>query len=254
MKLTNRKNLPDAILRALANDPYDRGDCDFSVTGLLKPARAAALEEIHKDELTEDASNRVFSLLGQATHTILERQARDEDLVEQRYFAKFINYTVSGQIDLLEMDKGILSDFKVTKAYAFSSKGGKGQKPEWIQQLNMCRELALQNDSNLTINKLQIVGILRDWDKNCLDPSKKMKYMAGYPDAEIVTVDIPIWPREETVRFIEMRIREHVASKTFLPKCSGGETWGGNRCKGYCAAAPFCDQFNEALKTGKIGG
>lgn len=251
MRLTNTYNLPASILRALENDPYDKGDADFSVTGLLKPARVSALEAIHKDQLEEDASGRIFALLGQATHSILERSARPGlDLVEKRFKAQFGDYTVSGQIDLLELDNGVLSDFKVTKAYPFSTKGGKGKKPEWMAQLNM--QLELLRCNGYEAKRLQIVGILRDYDEKCNDPNNKMKFMSGYPKAEIITSEIDIWPREMIQAFIRERIKAHVEARVNLPKCTSLETWGGNRCKGYCPVAEFCDQYKKAKTTGII--
>ena len=251
MKYTNKYNLPESIVRAIKNDQYDRGFCDFTVTGLLKPPRASALEKLHWDDLEEDVSDRIFSLLGQATHSVLERSARPGiDVVEKRFFADFLKYRVSGQIDLLEMDQGRLSDFKVTKAYPFTNKGGKGLKPEWIAQLNMQLELLRQNE--LDAKTIQIVGILRDWDEKCTDPYNKLKYMAGYPAAEITTVEIPIWSRDKTQAFIESRIVAHVQAQTELPACTSSETWGGNRCRAYCSVAPFCSQFQKSKKTGII--
>lgn len=251
MKITNKFNLPESIVRAMKNDKYDKGNADFSVTGLLKPARAAALEGLHEDEISEDVSDRIFALLGQATHSVLERSARPEiDLVEKRYFATFNGYVLSGQIDLLERDSGVLSDFKVTKAYPFTNKGGKGRKPDWDAQLNMQLELLRQN--GLDAKKLQIIGILRDWDERCTDPYNKLKYMTGYPEAEIAAVEVPIWDRVKSQKFIEERIKVHVSARENLPLCSSSETWGGNRCKAYCSAAPFCLQFIEGKKTGII--
>jgi hypothetical protein len=251
LKYTNKYGVPESVVRAIKNDSYDKGQADFSVTGLLKPARAARLEELHKHELEEDVSDRIFSLLGQSVHSVLERSARpDSDLVEKRFFTKIEGVVLSGQIDLLERDTNTLSDFKVTKAYPFTSKGGKGQKPEWIQQLNMQLELIRSNGYDAT--KLQIVGIIRDWDKRCTDPYQKLKYMAGYPEAEIAVVEMPIWDRDKTESFIKSRIEAHVKAKDALPLCTPAETWGGNRCKGYCTAAPFCTQFQESKKTGLI--
>jgi hypothetical protein len=41
--LTNKHGLPEAIVRAVMNDPYDRGNCDFTVTQLLQPPQLARL-------------------------------------------------------------------------------------------------------------------------------------------------------------------------------------------------------------------
>lgn len=248
MKLTNKYNLPQAFLRAALNDPYDRGEADFSVTELLNPPRAQALKLTHKDELEEDCSDRVFAILGQSVHKILERAARVEDLVERRVYGMFGEHMLTGQIDLLERDRKVLSDWKVTKAYPFTKKGGKGQKPEWIAQLNMQLELLRMNE--LDADKLQIVGIIKDWTEACTDPYNKMKYMEGYPPAEIVTIDIPMWPREKTQGFIRERMKAHLDARKALPECTPAETWGSNRCRSYCSVSKFCLQYQTSLKTG----
>ncbi len=241
LKITNRHKLPQAYVRAVTNDPYSKGESDFSVTGLLAPPRQRVLIQKHSEILEEDAKDRVWALLGQATHAILERSAREGDLVEKRFFAKFSGKVLSGQIDLLEHDTLTLSDWKVTKAWAFSKKGGSGKKPEWVQQLNMQLELLRQN--GLDAKALNIVGILKDFD------SKKAGEN-GYPIAEIVCADIPIWPREKTQAFIVDRIRLHTEAETILPQCSPSDTWGGNRCKSYCSASAVCEQYKLMRKTG----
>lgn len=243
MKITNKYSLPLAFVRAVENDSYNKGDADFSVTQLLSPARLEALKEKHRDELTEDCKDRVWSLLGQSVHGILERSARPGDLVEKRFFAEFNGVKISGQIDLLDQE-GVLSDWKVTKAWAFSKKGGSGKKPEWVAQLNMQLELLRQN--GLDAKALQIVGILKDFDA-------KKSGENGYPALEIVQAEIPMWEREKTQVFIKDRIVAHMfANKDQLPKCTSAETWGGNRCQGYCPVAKFCSQYQESRKTGLI--
>lgn len=248
MKYTNNLNLPEALYKAICNDPYSKGNADFSVTELLKPARAKALEIAHKDELEEDASTRIWSLLGQTTHSILERGASPSDLVEARFSATFLGKKLSGQIDLLS--NNILYDYKVVKSYPFSTKGGGGLKFEWIAQMNM--QLELIRHESLDAEELKIVGILRDYDKRCLDPGNHKHFMAGYPKSEVVMINMPIWPRAETRLFIETRIKAHLDAREALPQCTPTETWGGNLCKGYCSVSRFCSQYQNALKTGRM--
>ena len=73
MKITNNHNLPQSVVSAVSNDPYDRGGSDYTCTELISPVRQVMLRHRHGDEITEDASDRVWSLLGQAVHHILER-------------------------------------------------------------------------------------------------------------------------------------------------------------------------------------
>lgn len=251
MNVTNLLGLPDSLVRAITNDSYNRGDCDYSVTQLLKPARAVALERLHADELVEDASTRIWSLLGQSVHVIVERAARAGiDLVEKRFFSKFLGKTVSGQIDLLERDTKTLSDFKVTKAYPFTVRGGAGTKFDWTFQLNAQLELMRRNNEDA--EKLQIVGILKDFDARCMDPSNRLKFMPGYPKHEVVVSPVEVWKRVQTQVAIEERVLMHEQAKVKLPLCTVEETWGGRRCKSYCGAMPFCSQYQDALKTGRL--
>lgn len=243
MTLTNASRLPEAFARAAASDSYSRGDCDFTVTELLKPSRQRQLQIIYKDQITEDVRSRVWAVLGQAVHSVLERSARPGiDIIEKRVYRKFGSFVVSGQFDLLETDTGTLSDWKITKTYGFTKKGGRGKKPEHVAQLNMLRYLM---HGSYGVEKLQIIGILKDWDD-------KKRFESGYPEAEVVKVDIPIHDDDKVEKFIMNRIVSHQRAQEKLPLCSVKETWGGVRCRKYCSASKFCDQFAYTQKTGLL--
>lgn len=241
MKLTNNKNYPDAILKAISNDPYNKGECDFSVTELLKPPRQRALQIQHKDEIEEDVESRLYALYGQITHLILER-ANVKDLAEERLFGKIGEYTVSGQIDSLTIEEGTLLDFKFTTAWGFMK--NRPPKPEYVAQLNMQLELLRQN--GLDASKLEIIGLLRDHQKS------KAKTDKNYPQEPIARQVIEIWPREQTVLFMQERIEAHKNAEKELPKCNAEMTWGGRRCQDYCSAVKFCTQYQKAKTTGLL--
>lgn len=250
MKYVNNHGLPDAFYRAVVADPYTKGRSDFSATGLQQPARATVLLERHGEGIEIDVSSRVDATIGQGVHSILERAARPEiDVTETRYYADFkvdgVTYVVSAQIDLYESDTKTLSDWKTTKTYAFHKKAG--AKPEWEAQLNIGRYL-MMSATNHEVATLRIIGILKDWER------KRMLTEPGYPPFKVMTVKIPIWPEEKVVDYIEKRIRAVVAARLELPKCTGTETWGGNRCREWCDAASVCDQYQQAKKTGLIQG
>src|SRR5688500_18951883 len=143
MKLTNKLGLPDAIIRAIQNDDYDKGECDYSVTELLKPPRVRALAEKHKADIEEDAEYQLYRLYGKLVHKILE-QANVKDFAEKRIFAKFGDKVISGQFDNLTLDdSGVLSDYKMTTAWKF--KKNAPPEPDWVAQLNMLTELLRLN-------------------------------------------------------------------------------------------------------------
>lgn len=282
MNITNKYGLPDALVRAVTNDPYTKGDCEFSVTELLAPARQRALMQTHKDEITEDVADRLFSLYGQIAHLILER-ANVVDLAEKRFFGTIGDATVSGQVDNLQIVNESLIDWKFTSAAGFYA--GKAPKPEWVAQLNFQLELLRQN--GLDAKTLQIGGLLRDYSKAATERSK------DYPPAPVVLMPIPLWPREQTVAVMQARVNAHrEAREGLLPACTPEERWErpgcwavmktGNkravklfdreadalefvsgapglsvverpgesiRCKSYCPVKHFCAQYSSLSKT-----
>lgn len=234
---TNRLNLPDAIYRAVVNDPYNKGEADYSITELLKPPRQRALQLQHKHEISEDVSDRLWSLYGQIAHTILER-ANKNDLAEKRFFMEIAGKTISGQIDTLSIDNGVLSDFKFTSAWGFS--GNKPAKPEHIQQLNM--QALLLEKNGYKAMELQIIALLRDWQMS------KAKIDKKYPQVPIIVQPIQMWLYGETESFIKSRIYLHEQALKELPECSSEETWKTRRCADYCEVNKFCIQYQKTRK------
>lgn len=286
--ITNKFGFPSAIVNAVTNDPYDSGDCDISVTRLIKPPQEVELirqATLNNQLGDEDVSDRIWSLLGQTAHTVLERAASDNAVVEQRWFGEALGWTVSGQIDMLE-DK-ILTDFKTTSVWAVKEALQFG-KIEWEKQLNVLKWLYDQEshpDDEASIEKLQIVAICRDYRRN-----EAMRYDDYPPHAAIIPVKM--WTDEERQEFVEKKVREHQDARegNYRP-CTDAERWmkpatyavmkkgrksalrvldsqqeavtwmvdnepAGTitieerpgkytKCEEYCQAAPFCQQHND---------
>jgi hypothetical protein len=274
---------PEALLKAVEADTYSRGNSDYSVTQLLKPPRVVALEALHKDEMVDDVSDRIWSLYGQIVHTILER-ANEADLVEKRFFAEFQGpkklVKVSAQLDSLSLKDSRLTDWKFTTVWKFLP--NKPVDADWTAQLNMQLEILRRN--GLNAERLQIVGLLRDWSKT--EASRN----SDYPQRGVVTQPIEIWSREQTTAFIEERISLMEAARKELPLCTPTERWAKQdiwavmkgerairmglcfseknaidlckmnpgtriefrpgqspRCEHYCAVSEWCDQY-KAMK------
>lgn len=221
------------LVRAVERDPYDSGDCDCSVSRLVAPPRKIALEYLHKDEMPpEDAADRIFALLGQIGHLILERAA-DSSICEKRYFAEVLGWKVSGQVDLIPEEQKII-DYKLTSIYAVKD----GLKPEWLHQCNLLAYLCGQND--ITITKAQIIVIFRDWflSKSRRDPN--------YPQSQVQVLEVPIWSIDEQRMFMESRVLAHQNARKELPQCTLEETWNGKRCQDWCAAYSWCSQAQNS--------
>ena len=212
MRITNKYNLPDVIVNAIKNDPYNSGPCDISVTRLIAPPRKVALEALHYKELEEDASQRIWSLFGQAMHVILERAETVAD-TEQRLSIERCGWTISGQFDNFDAIKGTLTDYKVTSVYSAKSKA----HTDYEAQLNLLAHILRCN--GYTVNSIQIVAILRDFSP-C-----KLQRETNYPTTPVQTIFFPLWSEEKCEEYIYERIRLHQEARTKLPRCSDEETW-----------------------------
>jgi hypothetical protein len=211
--LTNVHNLPAAIVAAVQNDPYVGGG-DISTTKLIDSPRVRVLGGKHKDQITVDVSERVWALLGQAVHTILERAGLRQEgmVVEERLYANVDGWQVSGQVDSMHLEMQKLSDYKVTTVWK------KGGSDGWTRQLNVLRWLAHQNGH--TITTLEVIGIFRDWRKSeaLRDPS--------YPQSAIQTIHVPLWTLEEAEDYVRERVAIHRAASNGIDiQCTDEERW-----------------------------
>lgn len=271
MNLTNIHGLPQALVDAVRNDPYTGGG-DISVTKLIDSPQRRVLLKQYKESIVEDVTERIWSLLGQAVHTILER-ANKSDIVEERLYAEVNGWQLSGQFDRMDLHGAVLDDYKCTSTYKVMMSDMK----DWERQLNVLRWLAHMN--NYPVEKLRIIAILRDWRK------ADAKHKIGYPQQPVVTIDIPVWPLDETYQYILSRINIHKdAEAGAVTACTDEERWytgttyalkkvGGKRaikvverkeelgspipdgtfieerlgfyrrCSDYCEVSNFCEQY-----------
>ena len=222
--ITNNKGFPLALVKAVENDSYSKGRADRSVTGLLAPPRQAALKEVYNDEITEDVSDRTYSLYGQLVHLLLERAGEQDRnaLTEERLFTEVEGWTISGQTDtitLTEEEGWIVSDYKFVTAYKFKREySGELVMPvEYERQLNMYAHLLREN--GFRVDELKIVAIYRDWSK------LEAKRDGNYPQLGAETHDVKLWPADEAKAFMEERVRLHQDAETSLPYCDDEERW-----------------------------
>ena len=283
MEITNRTGLPQPIINALLNDLYDPGESDITVTQLIDSPRIRLLTRKHYDELKEDAIDRLWSLLGQAVHQILER-ADETGVVEERLYIDLRGWKVGGQFDRIALVDNALQDYKVTSAWSVIN----GPKPEWEKQLNCLAVLA--REAGHEIDKLEVFALYRDWSRN------KMMQSENYPRHMGELINIPMWDHWDGLAYMKQRIEIHKAAEyDEMPDCSHAERWyrgekwavmkegrktavklhdtkeeaaihaaelldqkdnkkkyyvekrpGTNvRCQDYCPVADYCDQWQE---------
>lgn len=244
MKITNRSGLPDAVVQAMMNDDYDRGDCDYTVTELLKPPRVRALQEKHKEEIEADAEDMIYALEGKILHKVLENADR-HGLVETRFYGEIGGYKISAQIDTLAWDEKnskILSDWKRCSAFKLNK-----SDPAWELQLNVQAYLLKKN--GLEVDGLQIVAFAKDHSK--VDAATQK----NYPATAIAKIPIEMWSDEKVEAAVLGLIELHENAKKELPECSDDERWRrfnrkfGRivplRCLFYCQVSKWCDQYQK---------
>lgn len=210
MRVTNKFGLPESIVKAVENDPY-KGGGDISVTTLIAPPQMRLLSNHYRDELEEDASDRIWSLIGQAVHSILER-IDDGSIKEQRLYMDVEGWSVSGQFDRY-LNKSLI-DYKITSVWSVKQ----GVKREWEEQLNLLAVLCRAN--GYPVERLGVTAILRDWRKN-----EAYQY-SDYPQSQVQTIPIPLWEIGNAMEFMVERVNLHqrVTSGEHIP-CTNEERW-----------------------------
>jgi hypothetical protein len=216
MKITNKFNLPDVLLKFSRNNKYSRGNSSISVTQLISPPRIVSLESIHWDELEQDVSDNLFSILGSAVHLILEQSNTQHNVIaEKRYFATLNGWRISGAIDrqIVEPDGVIIEDWKVTSARALQG----SRVVDWENQLNSYAWLLRSAGS--VVKQLKINAIIRDF-------SLRQAGINGYPLAPLQQIDVPLWPVEQQRAYLAARLLHHAeAVMVDPPVCSKEERW-----------------------------
>ena len=274
MKYTNALNLPEPLVKAIINDLYSKGESDYSVTELLTPPRVVALIRKHQNEIEVDVADEIYRLCGQLIHSLLERAG----VPERRWSITVLGKTVSGKMDRFK--DGVLDDWKFTTAWKFKD----GTAPiEVEQQLNCYAEILRQNGH--TVTELRAIGILRDFSKlevfrNESYPRKQTVIVPVklWTPAEAklflnnrvvlhekAKQELPLCSKEErwakddewavtkkgnkraTKLLSTPELAEEFKSEQKKPleyeiKKREGES---TRCKAYCKAAAFCEQWKK---------
>lgn len=285
MKITNKNNLPPAMMVAAMSDSYSRGDANISVTQLIDAPRLRIMAQAYEGE--QDVSVMLNPLLGTAFHNLMEQGDEPGVEREKRYFADRMGWTISGAIDRAEKIDGTtyIRDYKVTSVYTVMR-----FRSEWEDQLNLYRWL--YHEEHGVWPEAEIVALCRDWR-----PMEKKTKGHGYPDDPIVRIPIKAWDQQETEDYVAARLTMHQdaqalfdtkgeivpctsedrwsdgetyaiirrgaakASRVFPKKADALSYWKGmgsrtqydihirpaseRRCEGYCLYSSVCTQYQK---------
>lgn len=221
MKITNRLNLPAPLVHAITRHPRHNEPDTISVSELIQPPQLRALVKKYDHELTEDASDRLWALLGTLLHGVMEKSAKGMSghIAEEELSTEILGWKVIGHYDLSELvlDGELLTDWKLTSVYSMKDKE---LKPEWDAQVNCYAELLRQ--AGRAVKEAQIVAIGRDWSQSRAFRERG----SDYPQQQVIVKPVALWDSRTVVTYLETRVRLHQeAERGIWPECTPEERW-----------------------------
>ncbi|MBE3140164.1 MAG: hypothetical protein IMZ53_06235, partial [Thermoplasmata archaeon] len=207
MKLTNRYNLPLALVRACGEfrKPVPNR---IGAGALVGSPFIRDLLVKHWDELEQDVSEMLWMIQGKAVHWLMEQNVDIDEIAEEKFQHPFDGWTITGIPDLYKNKR--IEDWKLTSVFSFLL----GVKPEWEQILNVYAYVLRKHGSE--IKGLRINCLLRDW------VISKTYEDEDYPKIPFHIIDLPLWTMEKAEMFIRERLR--LFSETPKP-CMQHEMW-----------------------------
>jgi len=220
MKLTNEYGIPQTFINVLERPTYNKGKAHLSATQLLNSPKIVALTRKFEEEIEQDASEMVWSIVGSAIHNFLEQGKDENHIVEQRIHVEHDGWHITGAVDLQEVATNSIhvKDYKFTSVWAAMN-----EKPEWENQLNIYAWL-VEKVKKVPVQSVTIVAMLRDW-------SRRDREKEGYPKAPILEIPMKLWTMEEREAYVAKRISLHSACEFSietdgdLPDCTPEEMW-----------------------------
>jgi hypothetical protein len=166
--------------------------------------------------LEEDASDRLWALLGRSVHTVLAGFA--PAIIEEKLEFPVGEFVVVARIDAYvparmlgeQVIPAQIEDHKIKSVWSYVL----GDKKDIEQQMN-CYAWA-ERKYGRPVGRLVANAILRDHVRN------KALQDADYPPQPFYAINIPLWGYERQCKYIEQRVALHSKEGT---ECTDGEKW-----------------------------
>jgi len=204
-------------------------------------------------DYTIDPQNKAFALLGTRHHQKLEEAAKELNLPSE------IALGPDGHdiFDLLEPKDGAwtLIDYKTWGSYRMVRalgivKEGKGKDAKFSvdpstinlreSELQLNRYRVMLEGRGLKIGKMQLQVTVRDGGLQIartrgIDFNIKLVPIKRLDDEEVINYFD--WKKDKLL----IALSKYKENPQYLPDpCNDEESWGGNRCRGYCEVAEYC--------------
>lgn len=221
MIITNKLDLPEALVNAVSPEPHN-AEGSLSATTLLHGTKDIILTKRHWHEIEEDCSSRLYALFGTAVHKIFEDTTDNKDVLKEEQFScKISNTTLTGKVDRFDPKSKTIFDYKTTSVF----KVIKANYQEWYTQLMIYAFLL--SKAGYQVEHLMIYALLRDWSRT----DAKINKGGDYPQSQIVKIPFDITQKD--FDFIEKFITEKIAdveskadiADDLISPCTVTERW-----------------------------
>lgn len=224
MRITNKYNLPQAVVDAVQRHDHKKGN--FSVTQLLKGSTEIALEMMNGDKLEMDVSDMFNMLIGTAVHKVLEETEYSEAYEAHEHYMEvksFAGLTVSGTADVVDFFHREIIDYKTCSAWKIIFK----DFDDWREQIKSYLYLFHMTEPKAELMrdmvKGRIVAIIKDYSQT------EAQRNPEYPQKPIVSIPFS-YTYEEIMGVGERwydKIREVLekVSTGNIGCCSEAERW-----------------------------
>lgn len=217
MLVTNKHNLPQSLVNAVTTERHNK-EGSVSATTLLQGVKQIILTERHWDEIEDDVSDRVWALFGTAVHKLLE-ECNPNAFTEEKFEVKRDSKTVTGQVDLYDMEEKTITDYKTASVWKVKFQSF----DDWRRQGLIYAWLLKQQ--GLEVKRCRFIAMLRDWTKG------EAQRNADYPQAQIYEYVFDV--TEKDLSEIEIFINDKVLqiienekkSDDEIASCSAEERW-----------------------------
>lgn len=223
MLITNKYNLPQALVDAVKGDEHERNEFNYGVTTLLRPVREVLLERRHSNEIELDVSDCINKLFGTAFHSLIEKHDKTGMSELELEQAVIDNYKLVGRLDLYNEEQQAVIDYKTATCWKIIYKDFEDWRKQGLMYAWLCYK------RGLVVKQIIFYAFLKDWtarDKRQAD--LKNSY---YPDAQVYTytLNVTIDDLIEIEKWINLRFENLITAKQLddddIPPCSDEECW-----------------------------
>lgn len=178
MNYTNELNLPQPFVEAVKSNHVYKPN-RYSVTEVLGGTCEAILKRRHDSDITDDVSQRVWSLFGTAVHKVLQEASATETQLQENWISVPIEgtpYELSGIFDLYDDSTGTVTDYKTAGTIKWQKQEFDDYKMQVLLYCWMLQQMGFEAWNG------EIVMILRDWVKS------KARFDSDYPQHQVQKV------------------------------------------------------------------